>query len=636
MIACCDILSAQIPNYDRPEITMTSQKLAVLFAVLLFALPMFAQSPAAEDQEKEKKKKEMQEQVLRILDQAIGDAQMLTLPQNRAVVYAMSGDLYWKFDEKKARELFRNAAAEILQNNADMENERRESTDMFVDLLDLEDVRNDVLPLVARHDAELALELLLQTRSARLIEAMLKADTPNGIVETGMFSFSPEQMRVRQELALEQRFALLAADENPDKAIKLIKESLSRGVSPNVLALLQKLNKKDEKKAGELAADVIKKIVDTDLTKKNDELQAAISFLRYAANPPKAAAKEKVFAFTESQARDLANKIANTLLQPSNSVSMASTMTTAMPLLAKFVPEKMPQLKQRQTASQRALPAEIQKQQQLQKMWNPGTTPESILAQIPKLANELDRINAYRTLESKIGSIEDEARAKRLIDQIPDDRVRERALEQFEAAKVSRAVAAGRLDDARKMIGNLAKKKTQVQKLTALAAEYFRKGGEKNVETAKSLMKDAKMLVNDYAEDEDELNDLLEIIKGYTLIEPETAFRLFDPIVDQINEYVQASAVLSKFNKRNSRIFKRGELFMKVNGQGWDNSLHTRCIPHMQMLGKADLDRMNLLADRFQRTDYRTIVKLWVAQGYILDEKKLQTPGVSGSSVVIN
>lgn len=223
MIACCDILSAQIPNYDRPEITMTSQKLAVLFAVLLFALPMFAQSPAAEDQEKEKKKKEMQEQVLRILDQAIGDAQMLTLPQNRAVVYAMSGDLYWKFDEKKARELFRNAAAEILQNNADMENERRESTDMFVDLLDLEDVRNDVLPLVARHDAELALELLLQTRSARLIEAMLKADTPNGIVETGMFSFSPEQMRVRQELALEQRFALLAADENPDKAIKLIK-----------------------------------------------------------------------------------------------------------------------------------------------------------------------------------------------------------------------------------------------------------------------------------------------------------------------------------------------------------------------------------------------------------------------------
>ena len=83
------------------------------------------------------------------------------------------------------------------------------------------------------------------------------------------------------ELDLEQRFALLAADSDPDKAIKLIKDSLARGISWNVLPLLQKLNKKDEKKAAELAAEVIGKIIDTDLTKKSDDLNTAITFLQF-------------------------------------------------------------------------------------------------------------------------------------------------------------------------------------------------------------------------------------------------------------------------------------------------------------------------------------------------------------------
>ena len=138
------------------------------------------------------------------------------------------------------------------------------------------------MPLVAKNDAELALELLVQTRSAALSEAILKASAPDARSESDMLSFSPEKQRVRQEVALEQRFALLAADDNPDKAIKLIKESLAKGVSYNVLQLLQKLNKKDEKKASELAGEVIKKLLDTDLAKKSDELQVAINFLQFA------------------------------------------------------------------------------------------------------------------------------------------------------------------------------------------------------------------------------------------------------------------------------------------------------------------------------------------------------------------
>jgi len=130
--------------------------------------------------------------------------------------------------------------------------------------------------------------------------------------------------------------------------------------------------------------------------------------------------------------------------------------------------------------------------QQRQKLWDPSSTAEDLLAQLPKLTNDVDKTLAYQSLAMKIGQIDDEARAKKLIEQIPDDKARASALEQFESARISRSASSGKLDDARKMIGNLTKKKTQIQRLVALATEFHEKGTEKDIEIAKSLMKEAK------------------------------------------------------------------------------------------------------------------------------------------------
>ncbi|MGB7208162.1 MAG: hypothetical protein WBD27_05830, partial [Pyrinomonadaceae bacterium] len=158
-----------------------------------------------------------------------------------------------------------------------------------------------------------------------------------------------------------------------------------------------------------------------------------------------------------------------------------------------------------------------------------------------------------------------------------------------------------------------------------------KKGTEKDIETAKGLMKSAKSLTTETPEDEDELNHLMEIVKGYAIVEPDVAFRLFEPIVDQINDFVMASAILSKYNKRN-RTFKKGELIMRSNGNSFDGLLLFRYINQVQLLGKADIDRMSLLSDRFQRSDSRTIVKLFVVQGFLKDDKKSETPGQGGET----
>lgn len=245
-------------------------------------------SPTESQTEKEKKAKELEKRVLEMINQAVGDASTLKLAQNRAVVYAIAGDLYWKFDEKRARSLFRDGGNEILLANAEAEKDKKTEDDPFYAVFEFSNIRNDVLPLVAKHDAELALELLVQTRTAKIAEALVKAALPNTKQGGDFLNFSPEQNRVRQEVALEQRFAVLAAEQNPDKAIKLIKDSLAKGISYNVLPLLQKINQKDEKKATALADDVVSKIADTDLTKKSEDLNTAIMFLQFYRQPERA------------------------------------------------------------------------------------------------------------------------------------------------------------------------------------------------------------------------------------------------------------------------------------------------------------------------------------------------------------
>ncbi|HVQ56843.1 MAG TPA: hypothetical protein VMS29_08815 [Pyrinomonadaceae bacterium] len=584
-------------------------------------------TPTPANAEKTEKQKDLEKRIVEMLDEATSSVGTLKLAQNRAVVCAMAGDLYWQFDEKRARELFRMAGNDLINANIEAEREKKETESPYAGIFEFGgEARGEILPLIAKHDADLALELLVQTRSPKLVEAMARAAEPNAKSSGDMFDFNPDRYRVQQEIALEQRFALLAAEQNPDKAIKLIKDSLAKGISWNVMPLLQKLHEKDPKKAQSLADDVVAKIVDTDLTKKFEDLQAAIRFLQGSTNPnaPKTV-DEKKFKFTEAHLKDIANKIASTLLEQPIPMSLQMTMLMGRVIddLEKFVPERMPNLRQKQANAVRSMPPEFSRMQQQQKIWNPNSTPEEILANWPKY-NEMERASAGMVLVGKIAQIDEDARAKKLIDQIPDEKTRDQAREAYESARIGRASSEGKLDEAKKLISNLTKKKTQIQKLVALAIGYFRKGTDKDKETAAGLMKDAKALTSEFPEDEDELNDLMEIVRGYAVVNPDESFRLFEPVVDQINDFLQASAILSKYNKRN-RNFKKGELVMRINGNSSDGLLLFRYIKQMQMLGKADLNRMALLSDRFQRSDARTIVKLFVVQGFLRDDKKTES-----------
>ena len=640
---------------------MRLRKLVLLMStLLLLLLSAFATAqtqPSDSAADKAKKKKAMDELVLQMLDGAINDATALRLPGNRAIIDGMAADIYWKFDEKRARELFRNAANEIVAFNAEAEAEAQkaaaESTDplsaamstaasiMSFGINDPTDPRYDVLNLVVKHDADLALEVLLQTRSARLAEAMTRTAATDITADTGNLNGTMDRSRAAQEISVEQDFSQRAANNDPDKMIKLIKDGIAKGVTTSLIPLLQNLNQKDAKKAADLGAEVIAKLADADMARNQSDLETAKSYLQqFAPHPATQSSDQKVkpFAFADASMKALANKVVDALLAPSKSMMSGMNITQAIPTLEKFVPERIAVLRQREAEAKKNLPTEFKNIAQQTNLWNPSTTAEDILAQLPKMTNENDKRNALSILPQKISQITDETRAKKLIDQITDEKTRASAQEQFDTARAGRAVAAGKTDEARRLIGLMTNRRKQISLLVALAMQVQKKGTDKDIENAKGLMTDAKALVKDYPDDEDDLADLMEVVRGYATVDPDLAFRLFEPMVDEFNNTIQASAVLSKYNKRD-RTFKRGELVLRANNGGYSpvgiglgNVMLFRYVPQLQALGKTDLEHMSLIADRFSRSDTRTIVRLFVLQGFLASDKKpiIFPPGGTG------
>jgi hypothetical protein len=325
--------------------------------------------------------------------------------------------------------------------------------------------------------------------------------------------------------------------------------------------------------------------------------------------PTAPGAQVKQFNFTDAQQKDIANKLVTSLLAIPVTTSANTWFTQVIPLVDKIVPDRSALLRQRQAEIQRSMPTDIQRNQQRQDMFSSGMTADQIVALLPKLSDQ-DKTNAYMALQNKIGGITDEAQAKKLIDQIPDEKVRSAFQQQLDAARADREIQTGRLDDARRQIAQMADHRLQIQKYVALALAYNKSGKEADVDAARSILRDAKALTANFPESGDDLGELMDIVRGYAVVEPDAAFRILDPGIDMINEYVQAAAVISRYSK--DRNFRNGELVFRPNGVSLPIF---RYLGQMQLLGKADLDRANQAVDRFSRADAKMIVRLYILQG---------------------
>src|SRR6185369_10620345 len=145
----------------------------------LWVSPVLAQDQPTQQpstEEVEKQKAEREKNAYRLLDQVIDDAQSLRLPENRVRIQINAADMLWQQNQGRARTLLTSAAESIAelgrQQAAAASNTNRRNQDNNFMLMGPQgqqsirtyQLRQELVLTAARHDAQLAYQLLAATR----------------------------------------------------------------------------------------------------------------------------------------------------------------------------------------------------------------------------------------------------------------------------------------------------------------------------------------------------------------------------------------------------------------------------------------------------------------------------------------
>jgi len=593
--------------------------LLVIFSMVYGSL--FAQLPLKKaDPEKEKAVTELEKNAIELLEQAISETAALKLPENRALIYTTAGDLLWSRDEKRARSLFRGAGSEIVLA-ANVKTEKSDAlrpTEVNSGRMEIFNLRQIVLRTIAERDAEMALEILQTTRPVEVAAEMQSYVMPTAAPNSTQLpnqATTPRNFRVEQEIRLEQNLVGKYAEQDPQKAAQKIRESLEKGFSTEIISALQRMYKKDTELATKLFDEVIQKLLAADLSKNQANMNFALNLTAFPSKEAPNAKSPPRLTIDEKSVRDIANKIADTLMK-ATAINPAA-FNLALSVLQKIVPERIAQLKQKQAALKKQTPSNNRLSQAPSSLGDPNATPEKLIADAIKAQPQM-RAALYRQAAFRGISAGEAERIRALLQSQPESKERDAAIAYLDAALVSKQLQAGKTDEARKIIDRLPFGAAKAEQLVQLAVASYRLNTKEARENALRLMSEAREMVNEFPEDKDELDGLLKVIAGYVVIEPARAFTMLAPVIEQANEVVGAQAVLARYNKQTQN-FRDGEMVI-ANSYGGLNARVFRYGRELKMLAQNDFTRTRGLIDQFRRDDVRLFVRLFLAQS-ILKEK---------------
>ncbi|HUQ31029.1 MAG TPA: hypothetical protein VM095_02870 [Pyrinomonadaceae bacterium] len=581
--------------------------------VLLLA-PLSAQTPedqsALGERERQQKaleqKKELERKTYALLEEIIGAATLLKLPENRALVQSSAADLLWTRDEKRARALFRDALENLRQAapkiSGQLSNEQRAAYQLFIQQ------RKETLQIVARRDPDLALELLRATRPPS------PSPPPPPLQGIGQ---SDEETRMEQTLAVQ------VAANDPKRALAMAEESLSKGLSFELLGLLGQLNDKNKDMAKQLATDIISKLSSENLLTNHEAAWLAVVFLRMSARPQEpgsfmigvSGVAKHPYVLDERQLRDLLEMITTAALVDSPNDILLTFLPQLMPEIEKRMPERVAALRRRIMSSGRKLEPQERVRIEYQELMEHGTIDALLEAagKAPDLAREaLYEQAAWKALYKE----NDAERARRIINEhIRDASRREQMLQDIERSSLWEAIRKERIDEVRSRLSLI---KTKEERAGVLVQLAYSAAARKDKKLALQLLEEARPLVSFKPKNDQQLYTVLQMTRVYALTEPARAYELIESLVDQANELLSAASVLSGFFLP-SGVFRKGEMVLPP---GYSNvSMRFRQFgKELGALALLNFERTKAAADKFQRNETRIMARLFIAQA-VLSER---------------
>ena len=560
-----------------------------VLAILFVCLPAFAQK-------EDEAARERQRKMMTLADSLIADARQLTLPENRAVVLANVGARIWETDQKRAQGLFADSISELLAAQADAEAERRK--DRPNEVLTGQSTRPSILRVMAGRNAGFALDSFYRTRPAAIERAMLGLNSKDHKIRSVPGN---DAILAQNELTLEQSLVVLAADQDPNRAIALLQAALKKGITGEALNLLRKLHQANPAAAAEMGTEVTSQLMRKGFMSGSQidyaAVQTAFSFLQeHLRQRP---ATDKTFRFPAADMRSLADKLVAFVLERGSQSGYPYTQQL-IPIAEKMRPDAVEKLNElNQNAPRRGF-ARVEDPNYRRLMQN-ETPIEQILAEAPKIPVEMRR-SIYHQAANRLAAAGDIARARQILSDNFSDEALVNAQESLNWFQAHQLINQGKFAEAEALIEEFPEG-NRFSALISLAETVFNRDRVENKNQALGILSKAGSGIPSRPENNNELQQSVQLIAAYSRIEPSEAFRILEGLVPQINELSEAMMVVNSFNGAYN--IRRGESVIAVGGPVGvqvDGSL-------IRGLAGVDFERTLTLVAGFSRRETRVSLK---------------------------
>lgn len=554
-----------------------------IFRLLRLSLIVVVSFNLAPAQVADDKSKENEKQQIVLFEQIAKNAEALRLPENRALISAKLAEGLWRFDEKRARAFFQASVGELITAQIQAEANKKQAG-MLYGLVNGISPRQEILTMIAARDAEFALDAFYKSRPAKIAQILTNPEE---------FKKPTSQQFVQNEIYFEQSLIARVSEQNPQRAIKLIRESLAKGVTYEAIGLIEKIKIKDPELAAEFAGEVADKLLATDFNKTNRDFSIAASFVTQYGKKPEEG--EKMVKVDEKKLRGLAALIANNILKADEDYHYE--IESLLPIIEKFAPENVAALKQRKARMENT--GERREYAAYEKFIESNPSPEKLLSEAEKFPESF-RNQIYYAAAEKSAQTGNVAQAQRIISTNMSQEEAENYLTQINYSLISKAITDGRFEEAQLLINEIPAENARFASLVQLATSVYQKNPAENKKQTLAILEQARAIIPQPAETIEEMSNLMQLAMTLAEIEPEQSFQTIEAMTQPINEYVEASAIVSKY--RNDGMLRQGE--MVINAYGGVSGFYN-LTPVLTRMKNKDFKRTLSFINGFQRLEVR-------------------------------
>ena len=578
---------------------MLIQRIVCVLCLFVSAVTLLGQDPAVDEQ------KWKIERRAKLIERIQADVEQLKLPENRALINSKIGAAIWETDKNAAKALFRAAMAELIAAQQYAES-NKSPNNPYHDLIQSQSLRPQIINAIAGTDAEYALEQLYKSRPAAVERAMA------GDRQTAKFgSPAVEQAHLAQsEINLEQRLMKMVADQKPERALAILKESLRKRLSGETLGLLQKLYGHDPTTASELSNDVLDRLnrekFFTEAQANHELINLSNSILAEFAR--ERGPEEKYLRFDEPRVRMLAVKVIETYLNNSQRIGYIP-FEQLEPAVKRFAPGAIEQLKKLSIGLRGYGHHAATLDPEYKKLMESNPSPDLIVSEAKKYPIDIRR-SMYMDAANKFSESGEYQNAMALLKDHFEGEALSNAVSSMAWGHVHQLIQKGQFDAAESVILEF-NENNRVSALISLAHTIYGAEQELNKARAIATMNRARAMIPGRPENNNELSQLFNVINAMATIEPSEAFREFEPLIDDINRVIEASAIVNAFQGGNLR---QGEY---VLSGGFSFGVYVD--PNvLRSLAKNDYERTETLINMFSKPEVRIMLKIFVAEGGLM------------------